>query len=359
MPKGVFSVRHVALILTICLLLSGCSWMAGSYSSVTPHKPQEQVTEQTMPAVRNMAQLRSVLEGLVDRGAESGRFSVEEFPASALDGSMDKAIAEILTKHPIGAYALESISYELGTVGGVSAVAVSLRYTRSPEEIQAIQSVPDMEQAHKRVTEALEGFSSGVVLRIDSYEELDFLQVVESYAQEHPEQVMETPQLTVTVYPQEGTERVVDIRFSYQTGRDALRTMRNYVEPVFTSAALYVSSEEEADIVKYGRLYTFLMERNAYQVKTSITPAYSLLRHGVGDSKAFAMVYAAMCRKAGLECMLVSGTWQGEAWFWNMICEDGVYYHIDVLSPTGFIKHTDGQMAGYVWDYSAYPACGS
>lgn len=352
--------KKLALILVLCLLLSGCgSWMDGSYSSVTPHKVKDQPQEQSIPSVKNITQLKDVLGDMVDRGAETGRISVEEFYSSALDSSMDMAIREILQKHPIGAYALEGIDYELGTTGGVSAVAVTLTYNRSAEEIRAIQSVTNMEQAQKRVTDALCDFESGVVLRISQYQALDFTQTVESFAQENPDLVMETPQVTVSVYPQEGVERVVDVRFTYQTGRDALRTMRDYVEPVFSSAALYVSSEEETDLVKYARLCTFLMERNDYQVNTSITPAYSLLRHGVGDSRAFAMVYAAMCRRAKLECMVVSGTRQGEAWFWNIICDDGVYYHVDVLSAPGFAKHSDGQMTGYVWDYSAYPVCGA
>ena len=351
--------KKLAFLLALCLLLSGCgSWMNGSYSSVTPHKIKDQPQEQSIPSVKNISQLKDVLSDLVEQGAETGRFSVEEYHSSALDSSMDMAIAEILQKHPIGAYALEGITYELGTTGGVSAVAVTLTYNRSAEEIRAIQSVTNTEQAQKRVTEALCNFDSGVVLRIGQYQELDFSQTVESFAQANPDQVMEVPQVTVSVYPQDGLDRVVDVRFSYQTARDSLRTMRNYVEPVFSSAALYVSSEEETDSVKYARLYTFLMERNDYQVNTSITPAYSLLRHGVGDSKAFAMVYAAMCRRAKLDCYLVSGTRQGSAWFWNIICEDGVYYHVDVLNGNGYVKYADAQMADYVWDYSAYPACG-
>lgn len=351
--------KALAVILALCLLLSGCgSWMDGSYSSVTPHKVKELPQEQSIPSVKNITQMKDVLGDLVDQGAETGRFSVEEFHSSALESSMDMAIAEILSKHPIGAYALEDITYELGTTGGINAVAVTLIYSRSAEEIRAIQSVSNMEQAQKRVTDALCDFEAGVVLRIGQYQDLDFSQTVERFAQENPDKVMEIPQVTVSVYPQEGVERVVDVRFSYQTARDSLRNMRNYVEPVFSSAALYVSSEEETDSVKYARLFTFLMERNDYQVNTSITPAYSLLRHGVGDSKAFAMVYAAMCKRAELDCYLVSGTKQGAAWFWNIICEDGVYYHVDVLNGNGYVKYTDGQMADYVWDYSAYPVCG-
>jgi hypothetical protein len=198
------------------------------------------------------------------------------------------------------------------------------------------------------------------VLRVGDYKDLDFVQLVSDFAMENPDVAMELPQVTVSVYPQEGTDRVVDIRFAYQTARDTLYTMRDYVEPVFRSAALYVSSEEESDSVKFARLYTFLKERNDYQVKTSIVPAYSLLRYGVGDSKAFAVVYAAMCRQAGLECHVVTGTRNGEPWYWNIVRNGELYSHVDLLccrEQGAFHSHSDGEMTGYVWDYSAYPVC--
>lgn len=348
--------KQIAVLLVMCLLLTGCGWMDGSYSSVTPHKVKDQSPEQEIPVVRNLAQLKTVLGALVDKGAESGSFSVEDFDEAVLDERMASAIEYVLEKHPVGTYALDSVSYELGTAGGVSAVAVSLTYNRSVEEIRAIVPVSGMEQAQERLWQAMRDFAPALVLRVGDYKDLDFVQLVSDFAMENPDVAMELPQVTVSVYPQEGTDRVVDIRFAYQTARDTLYTMRDYVEPVFRSAALYVSSEEESDSVKFARLYTFLKERNDYQVKTSIVPAYSLLRYGVGDSKAFALVYAAMCRRAELDCQVVNGTRNGEPWFWNLICVDETYYHVDVLSFGGFAQLTDAQMGGYVWDYSAYPA---
>ena len=100
------------------------------------------------------------------------------------------------------------------------------------------------------------------------------------------------------------------------------------------------------------------MERFDYKIETSITPAYSLLRHGVGDSRAFANVYGAMCRSAGLECLTVTGTRNGEPWTWNMICDNGIYYHLDLTrckEDGSFCERAEGSMTGYVWDYSAFP----
>ena len=153
----------------------------------------------------------------------------------------------------------------------------------------------------------------------------------------------------------------MELTFAYENSTDSQRQMRSQVKTVFDSASLYVSGEG-ADNQKYAQLYSFLMDRFRYKLETSITPAYSLLRHGVGDSRAFATVYAAMCRNAGLECMTVTGTRNAEPWTWNMICEDGVYYHVDLTQCKengGFREKADADMNGYVWDYSAFPACGT
>lgn len=203
----------------------------------------------------------------------------------------------------------------------------------------------------------MEGFALGIVLLVEEYKVRDYTQFVQDYAQENPQTVMETPQVTEAVYGSGGS-RVVELVFAYQNSRDSLRRMQTQVQPVFDSAVLYVSGDD-ADRQKYAQLYAFLMEPFDYKLETSITPAYSLLRHGVGDSRAFATVYAAMCRDAGLECLVVAGTHAGEPWTWNLVLDDGQHYHVDLLrcSESGeFRKFPDAEMGEYVWDYSMYPA---
>ena len=216
-----------------------------------------------------------------------------------------------------------------------------------------------MERAESIVSDALEGYNSGIVLLVEDYKTRDFAQFVQDYAERHPQTVMEIPLVNQTVYGT-GKNRVVELIFAYQTNRDSLRRMQSQVQPVFDAAALYVSGDGE-DQQKFAQLYAFLMERFDYKLETSITPSYSLLRHGVGDSRAFATVYAAMCRRAGLSCQVVSGTKDGEARFWNIVCIDQVYYHVDLLTSSdagGMKACADEEMTGYVWDYSAHPVCG-
>ena len=350
--------KKIAWILILCLMLSGCmSWMDGAAYSIEPHQEGQKQQEQSIPAVAVYSDLIRELEKLVESGAQIGLLSVDRYSANLLESGMERAINYIIRSHPIGAYAVSGITYETGIVGTSKAIAVTVEYSRSSEEIKALQAAADMNEAAQLLYEALEDMESGLVMRVEQFRDIDLTQLVENFAEKNPGIVMEIPALTVTTYPASGVRRVVDIRFSYQTSRENLKNMQRYVEPVFASAALYVSNEEESTELKYSRLYSFLTERNDYKLESSITPTYSLLRHGVGDSRAFALVYSAMCRRSGLECLVVSGTRYGEARFWNIVCVDEVYYHVDLLDSRGFRCRTDGEMAGYVWDYTSYPAC--
>lgn len=346
------------LTLVISLLLSGCSWLDESYVSVSPHQQQRPNSPTDVITASNYLELMDALEEMIADGAEVAAINVAEYPTDALENGMEMAIRHAQENYPIGAYAVEEIRYELGTSSGEPALSISITYHHSRAEILRIRDVKDLSEAENVVSDALEGYEPGIVLLVENYFDRDFTQFVHDYAEEHPETVMETPQVTEGVYGS-GQGRVVELIFTYQTSRDALRRMQSQVQPVFDSASLYVSGDG-ADRQKYSQLYAFLMERFDYKIETSITPAYSLLRFGVGDSRAFATVYAAMCRSAGLACMTVTGTRAGEPRVWNIVLDDGRYYHVDLLycNEIGQYREcTDSEMTSYVWDYSAYPAC--
>lgn len=350
--------RMLLLLLAICLLLGGCGWFNGSYVSVTPHQVQKQVSHTDSIVASDYREFLEALKQIVAAGTEVAAIHVEEYPAKTLEAGVQRAVFNVKHYDPVGAYALEDIRYEIGTSSGQPAVSITASYRHNSTELQRIRRAVDVQQAQRIVANALEGYEPGIVLLVAQYTDTDFAQFVQDYASEHPKTVMEVPQVTQALYGSGGS-RVVELIFSFQTSRDSLRRMQTQVKPVFDSAVLYVSGDGD-DYQKYAQLYGFLMERFEYKQETSITPTYSLLRHGTGDSRAFAQVYAAMCRDAGLTSMTVTGTRDGEPWTWNMVLDGEEYYHVDLLRCSengGYRELTDGEMEGYVWDYSAYPEC--
>ena len=350
--------KLILFLLAVSLLLTGCSWPSERYVSVTPHREQRQNAQSEVASAANYLGLIQVLKDMIEGGTEEGAINIADYPADYVESGMELAVEYAMTTYPLGAYAVEDITYEVGTTGGLPAMAVNITYRHSDVEIRQIRDLADMSEAEPLVAAALEDYDASLVMSVEKYMEVDFQQMVRDYAETYPETVMEIPQVTVGVYGS-GAERVVELSFAYQTSRDSLRQMQRQVEPVFEAAELYVSGDA-ADRQKFSQLYAFLTERFDYTLETSITPAYSLLHHGVGDSRAFATVYAAMCRRAGLTCMVVTGTRSGEPWVWNIVLDNGNYQHVDLLqcSAAGkFRELPDRDMAGYVWDYSAYPEC--
>lgn len=340
----------------LCLFLSGCSWMDGSYLSVTPHQMQSAGIQTGDASASNYLQLRNTLEEMVRSGVESAVINVAQYRQDLVAEGIANAASFTADRYPLGAFAVDQITYEIGTAAGKPAISVDISYIHGRSEIRKIKEADDMEAVKTIITDALTNCSDSVVIWVTDYAAMDFVQITEDFMKENPNIVMEMPQVAVGIYPEAGAGRILDVKFTYETSRESLRQMQRQVQRVFASASLYVNSDA-TDYQKFDQLYTFLMERFDYEVKTSITPAYSLLSHGVGDGEAFATVYAAMCRQAGLDCQVISGTKDGQSCHWNIICEDGVNYHVDLLkcSEIGqFRRFNDTDMQGYVWDYSAY-----
>lgn len=350
--------RLLAMLLAVCLLLSGCGFLDGSYVSVTPHREQKQTQQLDAVTVSDYGELVEALKQVVATGQERAVLYVPEYPADTVQTGVDVAIRYVKYSDPVGSYAVEDMHCEFGSSGNTPALAVTVQYRRSQAELRQMRRAGTMSAAEHLVEDALKRFAPGIVMQIEEYQQEDLTQFVQDYATANPQTVMEVPQVTETVYGS-GQGRVVELIFTYQNSRDDLRKMQSQVEPVFDAAVLYVSGDG-AERQKFSQLYAFLMERFDYKMETSLTPAYSLLRHGVGDSRAFATVYAAMCRGADLECLTVTGTCSGEPRTWNIVREGENYYHVDLLRCSelgGYHTFTDRQMEGYVWDYSAYPAC--
>ena len=354
--KRFLSVGCIAAML--CVLLSGCwLWMDGHYEFVTPHQDQSMQTEKTVVNVASVSRLTDTLVQMVEDGTTKGVISLANSSSATISIYMESAIRHIKTRTAIGAYTVNEIAYEIGENGELSTIAVTIDYRHNRSEILKMAHVTRMGEATDLVYDALESCQSSIAFRVDEYEETDFSQLVSNYALDNPDLIMECPQIKTSIYPQEGKERIVELIFTYQTSLETLKFMQEKVAAIFTSAELYVPQDAQVR-AQYAQIYSFLMERFDYSISSTTTPAYSLLYEGVGDSHAFATVYATMCRKAGLECWVVTGTRNEVPWTWNLVYFRGGYYHLDLLysyEVGGFTAMSASVMENYTWDYSAYP----
>ncbi len=356
--------RTVAIVLAVCLLLSGCSaWQDGSYHSVKPHQEQSNQGQTDDFAVSSYTALYRAVESMVHNGKKSGIISVANYNQLVVARDMNLAVQKITAEDPLGTWAVENIHFELGTNSGEPAIAVEITYLHDYADFKKIQKVSTMAEAEAAIAGALESCDSGIVLYVDQYEPRDLIQWVDDYGDRFPEQLMELPQVTENLYPEEGTQRILELKFTYQNSRETLRDMQTQVSAVMTEITQGIRQELEEN-QQYNLLFVRLAGRfESIQLATSITPAYSLLVHGAGDSRAFATMYAALCRQMGMECRTVTGTRNGQPWWWNIVSVEDTSFHLDIVTcrENGqYILLGDEAMQslGYVWDYSEYQATG-
>ena len=341
---------------TVCMIgiLSGCS--RKPYVSVTPHAEQPDQPLLESVEVSSFSQLKQALSDVVATGEQECIIYLNELEEQVAVFYMDAAIRQIISNDPMGVYAVNKINYEMGTNAGRSAVAVNIAYKHGRGEILRIKNAPDMDQASQIIATAIGNRSENVVILVQDYEQMDILSMVSKYAADHPDIVMEVPEVSAATFPSTGKERVLEVIFSYQTEREQQQEMVQEVEPVFTSAELYVTVDA-SEFRKAEQLYSFLMERFDYQIQSSNTPTYSLLQDGIGDDRAFACVYAQMCRTAGVNCWAIKGEYMGSERWWNgFLMKDG-YYYVDLLrcnDAGNYSLLTDRQMSGYSWDREFY-----
>ena len=344
------------LVLCMALILSGCRWMDGEYHSVKAHASDGNKLSEDAVTVSDFIELRDALSEMVNSGRQQSTFYITQFSLDDVDQYMTSAIMFVKEDTAVGAYAVDEITYEGGNSGGNPAIAVEVHYLHGRQELLRIKTVNNTDGAKSLIAAALRNYESSATIKVKDYSNLDVEQFILEYANENPHLCMEIPQVSAVTYPKHGSERVVEVYFTYQNSRDVLKSMQEMVSPIFQAAEVYVRNSDN-DAQKYEQLQAFLMERFDYKLETSITPVYSLLRYGVGDSKAVAMVYNIMCQNASLECHVVSGTKNGEAYYWNLIHFDDTDYHVDLFACAEageFQPKLADDMAGYVWDSSLY-----
>lgn len=351
----------IAVLLGLtAVLLSGCAgWESGSFASVSPHAGQYTRTEQVeLDQAAAYGNLRDAVIEMAHEAAETCILGVDNYEGN-LEEDVDNAIGYARSQDPIGAYAISRLTYRFDRIGSENVVILEGTYRHSRTEIAGIESARYGAAADRKLAEALSSFAPSVTLMVYGYQETDYIQKVEKYARDNPDVVMEHPKVGVRVYPEQGTTRVVELTFDYETSRDSMWTMRGAVETYFSSAEGYISMAEN-EYTKADRLYAFLAELLSENQEQSVTPTYSLLCQGAGDSAAAADVYAAMCWKAGISCVRVDGTRNGEPWSWNIVRIGDSYAHVDLRSnrnEDGTVFLGDEDMEGYSWDTESARQC--
>lgn len=171
--------KLAVVIVLAAFFLTGCSnWMDGSYVSVIPHVDQDYASASEMIEVSDYNELKSAVENLVSKGIEDGLISLVSYDARNAEDSLIRVVRYIKTSYPIGAFAVDSIDYELGTSGDLPAVAIHIQYNRNLSQLRTLKRAKGMDEAMVVLQNAADNYASSAIVLVEDYSSLDFSQAL-------------------------------------------------------------------------------------------------------------------------------------------------------------------------------------
>ena len=352
--------RLCAAVAALSLLLSGCSsLLARSYTSVTPHSATPPAEgDSSILRVENYQELVNALIYLISLGEEEGTVRMYNYDQD-VEQSLSNACLEVVQEDPLGAYAVEYIKYSVTPIVGSYEANVQITYRRTREQVAAIVDATGTAAIRSELSEALSEFSSEVVLRISYFEEdSEYIrQLMREAYLSNPASALDFPDAQITMYPETGQRRIVEVLLTYHQSRQTLESRRNSLLREADRRVLQAGGQGENGL---SQLIQLVRQTCSYQEGGGST-AYDALLEGTADSQGMALALALLCQRTQpvLSCTVVDGQWNGVSHLWNVVQTTGGYRHVDLTQPGEIVFRTDQEMAaaGYTWDSERVPVC--
>lgn len=209
-----------------CLLLSGCgSMLERSYTSVTPHAAfSDEEENPSILRAETYQGLVSALLHLVGQAEQEGIIRLYQYISvtGSATSDVDQACLEVTQEDPLGAWAVDYIKYDVGQTTAYYEVSVKLAYTKTPAEITQVISVTGSSAIARELADLLPQQPSQVAFRISYFTASDSEEVIrQAVLRAWADQTVPLPPLadiTVTLWPDQGQQRLAEIRLTWETG---------------------------------------------------------------------------------------------------------------------------------------------
>ena len=215
--------KRTVLSLALCgaLCLTGCSSLLEGrpYVMVEPHREQPVLSaDSSALQVETYSELVNAVLFLVSQGDAEGAIQLVDYRGD-VEEDLERACREVANDDPLGAYAVDGIQYSTTRVLTTYEADLSIKYRRTPEQIQGLVSVSSTSGIRTSAAVALREYRPELALRV-SYFTGDANSVVDLVRQAYysdPASAMGLPQYSVALYPNggSGVQRVVEVVFTY------------------------------------------------------------------------------------------------------------------------------------------------
>lgn len=355
--------RTLALCTAAALSLTGCSsLLEQEYTHITPHNaaPTAEGDPSTLRA-DSYQELVNALIYLIGLGMEQGVIRLY-MDSEDLDASLDAACLEVIHEDPLGNYAVEYITFRISSVVTYSEATVNITYRRTKEQVSSIVQATGISAIRSELASAMSAFKPECVMRISYFNEDEaFIQSLARQAYYNaPSSAFGMPELQVSLYPDQGQQRIVEIKLTYPyTSSELEQRKADLNQWLDTLGASLNAPSTDARIQAAAQA---ICACGSYDPEGGSTVC-SLMDDARADSEGFALAMAALCQDIGLSYRVVEGTRNGHPHFWNMVQSSTGWRHLDLTAPEEglYPLRTDQNMSelGYQWDTDLVPVSAS
>ena len=347
--------RRAFLALALCcaLPLTGCSALLDRpYTAVEPYTEQPAVGEgsSTIQAGTYSELVNAVLF-FVSQGTEEGELQLVDYSGD-VEEDLNRACLEVAKDDPLGAYAVDFIKNEYTRVLTTYEVTITISYRRTREQISSLVNVTGTSAIRDEVGQALADYQSELVLRVGYFTadgEAIAALVRQAYYDE-PASAMGMPEFSVALYPDTGSQRIVEILFTYPEDAAVLRQKRGALQAEMESLLLTLRPQQQSPSARRAMLFETAGERLRYDPEGGPSAWDALLGEGA-DAEGMALAFQLLSEELSVGSSLVEGTLNGAPHFWNQLAEDGGAHYVDLTRSADGTTYSaeDLTQLGYVW----------
>ena len=208
--------RLLPVLLVVVLLLSGCgSFLHREYSVVEPHSSS--YYEDTKPGVLRAENDQDVINDLlvlIGQQAKAGEIWLYSTQTGVnAEEVAAKACREVQQETPLGAYAVEYLTYTIDTTPrNYDVITVTIGYRRTEAQINAMVHTTSVSALYDLLSASASGGASELVVEIAYFEEAQKADVYRIVAQVQQEKQANVQQpWEVHFYPASSNSEIVEI----------------------------------------------------------------------------------------------------------------------------------------------------
>ena len=367
------------IVFTALMLTSGCAALlegdrySESLFNIPEYVPEEDPPEERIE-IADYDELIAAMMDMITEHESSGQLVNTSFDEEALQGMVDRAANEIMTYHPIGAYAVSGIAGMVVREQSYNEIDISIEYKRTKEQVGSIVNVSTIRYLRTELLSIMSDYREEAVFRsmLDITEDN-----IRDYAREiyyeNPRYILMLPVIAFEAFPPEGDDRIIELRFAHiEQTSILLQYGSSLTTHVRGNAGLAAGMND-------GETLLSLVENLMASVSFDEHAARSISEHGAQNFAAtafgalvrqnavgegFAMAFKALCDELGFECRVVLGYFDQMVHAWNIVSLFGEYYFIDVAMGTlngvesSFLKTDEDFLElQYVWDFDNTVRC--